>query len=358
MGAAYAPSYAGLFLGLWEENYIYSQHNTFLDKIKWYGRYIDDLFLIFTGSEQELIDFHNYINSTNENLRLSLEYSKKEINFLDIKISRDDNGNLHTSIYRKSSDRNTILRADSFHPSSLISNIPYGQFQRLRRLCDSDDDFVQQATDMHHRFTYRGYKKHTLQQAYNKAKTQERRQLFHKNVRQPKPSQIYFTTQYSTNAHKIKHIIQKNWSIVQSDPDLKTLFPHPPAFSFRRAPTLKDKLVRSYLPATPPNKSTWLQRPEGNYKCGHCNHCTNVVKTKTFTDVFSQKTYQIRGFANCNTTYVVYRLECDCGCFYIGRTKRRLKDRLTEHKYAIRTENMDYPMAVHYKKDHHSNPSS
>ncbi len=43
--------------------------------------------------------------------------------------------------------------------------------------------------------------------------------------------------------------------------------------------------------------------------------------------------------------------------FYVGRTKRRLLDRLAEHKYAIRRGNEEYPMAKHFKLMHNSNPS-
>lgn len=56
--------------------------------------------------------------------------------------------------------------------------------------------------------------------------------------------------------------------------------------------------------------------------------------------------------------FVVYRLECECGCFYVGRTKRRFRDRLAEHKYAIRTQNVDYPMAKHYKEQGHESSKS
>ena len=271
--------------------------------------------------------------------------------------AKDTNGDIHTSIFRKSSDRNTILRADSFHPSSLINNIPFGQFQRLRRICDSDNDFELQATDMHQRFSQRGYRRKNLNQAYNKAKSLERRNLFEKSPRQTKSGQIFFSTQYSTHAYDIKRIIQKNWSILQSDPDLRPVFSDSPSFSFRRAPTLKDKLVRSYLPASP--KETWLQPPpEGNFRCGHCNHCSNMIKSNSFVDIFTQKTYLVRSFANCNSTYVVYRLQCECGCFYIGRTKRRLRDRFAEHKNAVRIGNPNYPMAEHYKTAGHSNPNN
>ena len=60
-------------------------------------------FFIFSGSEQLLIDFHNYLNATHPNIELSLEYSRAEINFLDLKITVDSQGSIHTSIYRKMS---------------------------------------------------------------------------------------------------------------------------------------------------------------------------------------------------------------------------------------------------------------
>ncbi len=53
---------------------------------------------------------------------------------------------------------------------------------------------------------------------------------------------------------------------------------------------------------------------------------------------------------------MVYRLSCKCGCFYVGRTKRRLKDRISEHKNAIRKANLDYPIAKHFQNVHNSNP--
>lgn len=42
----------------------------------------------------------------------------------------------------------------------------------------------------------------------------------------------------------------------------------------------------------------------------------------------------------------------------MGRTKRKFKDRVAEHKYAIRTQNMNYPMAKHYRSARHTDPSS
>jgi predicted GIY-YIG superfamily endonuclease len=122
------------------------------------------------------------------------------------------------------------------------------------------------------------------------------------------------------------------------------------------APTLKDKLVHSDL--TPVTKPSWLPKPRGNFPCGNHIHCHHIVKTNTFRDTCGPGTHKVQSFVNCNTTYVVYRLVCPRGGFYIGRTKRRLKDRVSEHAYAIRAANDKYPMAKHYRQVGHGSPNS
>lgn len=356
MGSCFSPNYACLFLGLWESQYILNACNPFYECITWYGRYIDDACMVFNGSEAQLLDFHRYVNSINPNIRLTLEYSLTSINFLDVTIYKDSEGKLHTTLFRKTTSRNTILRADSFHPPHLINNIPYGQFQRLRRICDNDSDFVSQADSMTRRFKERAYPSDVVEQAYTKARSIPRNTLLIKNrQRRREQSRPYFVTTYSTLSPRIRRIITKNWSIIQSDAQLRGVFPEPPVLSFKRAPSLRDKLMQSHLKAQ--KSQTWLTRPIGTYKCMHCPHCANVTQAKEFVDVKTNKSYKQRDFINCNTTFVIYRLTCPCaeGFFYIGRTKRRLRDRLAEHKYAIRIGNSDYPMARHFSECHNSN---
>ena len=42
----------------------------------------------------------------------------------------------------------------------------------------------------------------------------------------------------------------------------------------------------------------------------------------------------------------------------MGQTKRNLKVRIGEHKTAIRTGNLEYAMARHYKEANHGSPAS
>lgn len=288
---------------------------------------------------------------------MSLDFSHTQINFLDIKIFKESNGVLHTTIFRKETDRNTILRADSFHPLWMTENINFGQFQRLKRICDKEEDFNIRAQDMTQRFKERGYKNSVINKAYNKVRNISRDELLRqKRESQDSDNSVYFVTQYSTDANRIKKIIKSNWEIGMSDPYLREVMPESPSIAFRKAPTIKDKIVRSHLPSKKSN--TWLSLSAGNYRCGNCNHCDNMVKTNMFRDVTSDLEFKIRSFINCNTSFVVYRLECPCGCFYIGMTTRKLKIRLSEHKNAILVCNPLYPMAIHYRDTNHGSPST
>ena len=51
---------------------------------------------------------------------------------------------------------------------------------------------------------------------------------------------------------------------------------------------------------------------------------------------------------------MVYTVPCkDCSNIYVGETKRNLKTRITEHKYAVRTADQKNGIAVHVQKEDH-----
>ena len=60
--------------------------------------------------------------------------------FLDLLISVNESGELDTSIFRKETDRNVILHAQSQHPKEMLANIPYRQSVRLKHKYNKDSD--------------------------------------------------------------------------------------------------------------------------------------------------------------------------------------------------------------------------
>lgn len=51
MGACYAPSIASIYLNKWEEKHIFTNQ---WPQLKMYKRYIDDIFVIWEGSQREI----------------------------------------------------------------------------------------------------------------------------------------------------------------------------------------------------------------------------------------------------------------------------------------------------------------
>ena len=138
MGTKCALSYANLFLGKFEELYIYHR---LLNKSRIYLRYIDDLFFIWTVTEKELKHFFHEINKVHRTIKFDYKFSIKEINFLDLTIYKDNKGKLVTKVYTKPTDRQSYLYRTSAHPEHLKKSIPYGQALRLRKICTEEREF-------------------------------------------------------------------------------------------------------------------------------------------------------------------------------------------------------------------------
>lgn len=155
MGAPWAPSFACLHLGLWEEEVIYSSP-LYLGHSKLWLRYIDDIFMIWGGTPHQLNTFMQELNINDRNLRFTYTYHPNTISFLDLDISIQAD-RLVTKIFCKKTAANTLLQASSHHPQTLIQVIQSGQFLRIRWNCSSDADFREEASELYTRFRERGY---------------------------------------------------------------------------------------------------------------------------------------------------------------------------------------------------------
>ncbi|CAB1312117.1 unnamed protein product [Coregonus sp. 'balchen'] len=118
MGRKMAPNYANLYVGLFEKNVIFSPNNSFLRHIKYWKRFIDDVYLLCQGTAKELHRFHSFINTRSEHLKFTLTFDEHETSFLDI--DKEGGG--------KPTDINFLLRGDSFHPTLLKKSLPISQY--------------------------------------------------------------------------------------------------------------------------------------------------------------------------------------------------------------------------------------
>ena len=120
IGTKLAPSYACIYMDQVEQKFLATQIN---QPLIWL-RYIDDIFFIWTHGEKELEKFMSSFNSFTPNLKFTYESSKKDISFLDLKVSLSKN-KLSTDLHMKPTDCHQYLHYSSGIPNGQLFIVRY-----------------------------------------------------------------------------------------------------------------------------------------------------------------------------------------------------------------------------------------
>ena len=344
MGTRVAPSYANLFMARLEEKLIANCEYT----LPLYLRYIDDIFLIFPYSEQDLTKFMTYMNNAHPTIKFTEEHSRSEIVFLDTVVKRL-NENLYTDLYTKPTDTHSYLHFTSSHPKHTRHNGPYGQFLRLRRNCHFDDDFNRHADAMTQHYLKRGYPQDLITQSRHRAFAVLHHDLIHKSVtKRATNNRLPIVLTYNLTNPDIIGLVTKFWPILQTSVKGAILFKDPPVRAFRRSPNLRDHLVKAALKSNTPKTTPY---PQQFCKKQDCQTCKSIKRRDKLPQ--NNREYKLAKDVNCLTNNVVYLLECTrCKKQYVGETKRNFLTRFKEHLADIR-HNRDTPVAKHFNLNSH-----
>lgn len=268
----------------------------FLDNVLGWYRFIDDLLVIWTGTEQLLKTFINRLNTNQFNLHFTFTYHTQNISFLDVQVIKNSTGQLITVLYWKPSAGNTLLHMSSSHPRPLIRSIPYAQYLRLRRNCTEDGDFYRQANALRTRLLARGYSRTTLRKAFNRASALDRHSLLFGPTRPKKPYTSKIITTFSTHHHQLRNILSNHWHILTDHHTLKNYIKPTPDLVFRRATSLRERLTHSHyrIPSSGPRE------PRGTFKCGNCPHCPWIQEGQQIT-LPNGEVFFPRHSAHCGT---------------------------------------------------------
>ena len=135
MGSKLAPAYANVFMGQLEANILANSH---LKPIL-YRRFIDDIFLLWPHSEEELDQFITHMNGANSSIQFTFEKSQKQITFLDVEVYQQtkpdqlDQCTLETKTHIKTTNKQLYVRQDSYHPPGTGKGITIGETIRYLR---------------------------------------------------------------------------------------------------------------------------------------------------------------------------------------------------------------------------------
>ena len=353
MGTKCAPTYANLFMGYFENTYILP----FIEnKSSNYLRYIDDIFFLWHGTEDELKTFLTQINNVHPTIKFDSNYSYTQINFLDTTIKKNLKNELITTLYKKDTDRNTYLHKKSYHPPATKRSIPYSQALRVSRICSEDEDYIQQLEELKAKFILRGYKEDEIITEFNKATLQDRQNLLTYQTKE-RSTKLVFTTKYNKNAPSISKSIEDNWHLLQINNNISQAFKEKPVVGYKRNPNLRQLIGQHRLSKgkviKPAIQSTGNCKPCRSQQGNKC--CKLVQDTSSFMNRHTGKIFRIFHQLTCKSTNVIYLMECKkCNSkAYVGKSEIPVHKRINGHRSDAKKAT-SIPVDAHYLQPGHN----
>ena len=93
----------------------------------------------------------------------------------------------------------------------------------------------------------------------------------------------------------------------------------------------------------------------GMKKCHNCAICPFVLESHSAKATATNFKININYSVDCSTRNIIYLLGCrKCPQQYIGETERTLKERFSEHKGYVNTNNQSKATGVHFNTKGHS----
>ncbi|XP_075715706.1 vomeronasal type-2 receptor 1-like [Rhinoderma darwinii] len=246
MGTICAPTYANLFLGWWEDTVVFTEElSPYTCHILFWGRFIDDILLLWDGDLTLFDKFMVTLNNNKVDMKFTHVIHKKEIMFLDLKISLHPAGGVHTDISRKLTSTNSLLHWKNHHPMALKKGISIGQYLRAKRNCSDERTFELECDGLFSKFRAREYPKKWLHKAYDRARATDRKELLYErksaDTRQLQttfkstvPTNIKCIGTFDAGSRQVREILQRYWPILLADPDLRDVVSHTPSITYRR----------------------------------------------------------------------------------------------------------------------------
>ena len=109
-------------------------------------------------------------------LKFPAEYSKEEVNFLDL-IIKLINGELKTDFFVKPTDTHQFLDPTSSHSYHCKKGIPYSQVLKLDRICSDNENFDKSCNDLEKWLMQRGYNEKMIRKQILRAREHSRNDI-------------------------------------------------------------------------------------------------------------------------------------------------------------------------------------
>lgn len=353
MGTKVAPTYANLVMAFLE-NILYQKVRERYDEefrnyiYKQWKRYLDDCFIFWNKSFEELETFHEILNTLHPSIKFTKETNYIQLPFLDILVKIDQN-KVITDIFYKKTDTHQYLNFKSCHPSHTKRNIPYTMARRICAIVLDNSLRTKRLEELKSFLQNQNYPIKLIEDGIKRANALSITELRKPKEKNEKSNLIPFVTTHDPALPNIFSYIKSNIPILHQSEHLKTLINDESIIYSRRQPmNLKRHLTTARFNM---NENSFCVKICGDKRCGVCSSRENFNYLQTGSEIkFNNgKNFKIKANMTCKTKNLIYCIICtNCKEEYVGQTGNSLSERVRIHKQQIRQpEYRQIPLSEH-----------
>ncbi|CAF3852581.1 unnamed protein product [Rotaria magnacalcarata] len=162
MGSSLTLTLANIFMSNWQKNIVDEQTKT----NEFYGRYIDDIFMTWNRSEEELRKLLDDVNTWHPNIKLDYKIGNS-LPLLDVQLT-NNNGILSTCVYHKPAAEPYVTPFISDHPRHVFINIIQTSLARAVRYSSTFEAFNYERRYIKLMLLYNGYPSTFIENQFHK----------------------------------------------------------------------------------------------------------------------------------------------------------------------------------------------
>lgn len=311
MGKKFAPAYANIFMAEWEASALAECHRRPLH----YFRYLDDIWGVWTHSEDEFRDFEASLNNHNPSITLKSTISFESVDFLDTTTYKGPDFNsshkLDIKVFFKETDTHALLHKRSFHPRHTYSGLVKSQLLRFSRICTQERDFREATRILFGALKQRGYSRSFLRKILKSYLTKGT---------QTEGTVVPFVLTYSSAAVKLTRGVRSNFQNLLGQTQI--FKNHKVIAAFRKNKNLHDYLIRAKVRALHDAKP----KHHGQY----------LFQREYVLNRSTKEVFPTHRSGTVHTKNAVYLITCKkCCTQYVGETGNTILVRMTQHKHNI-----------------------
>ena len=206
MGTPFSVTVANAFMYHHEKDIVdhYSQY------LILYKRFIDDIFAIWCGPKDTLLEFLGALSSKDQRIQLTHCISELSISFLDLFLYRDGSSSvLQFSTFQKPLNKYLYIPFESFHPSSNKKAFIKGELMRYARNSSSFKSFSETRDRFWKRLRLRGYPFAFLLPLFREIRYSDRKKWLLQKAKNRSQRATVFKTTFNCSHARIRNVINR-----------------------------------------------------------------------------------------------------------------------------------------------------